>query len=114
MYAISYMWYAVIGTFTCVLVGIVLGIITGTEKDAFDEQLLHPVVAKIARWMPGPKRTYINTKVEEKDDKESSEKTEVTEVATVPEAKPDIFTTTNSRLFDVYEARSPSPARTRL
>ncbi|KAJ0170986.1 hypothetical protein K1T71_013758 [Dendrolimus kikuchii] len=114
MYAISYMWYAVIGTFTCVLVGVVLGLITGSEKDAFDEQLLHPVAAKIARWAPGPKRTYINTKVEAKDDKDTSEKTEVTEVTPVAEVKPDIFTTTNSRLFEAYEARSPSPARTRL
>lgn len=49
MYAISYMWYAVIGTVTCVVLGVIIGALTGGEGDKFDERLLHPLVAQIYR-----------------------------------------------------------------
>lgn len=75
MYAVSYMWYAVIGTVTCITVGFIVGALTGKETDKFDERLLHPVVAKLYRKMPGAKRTY---SVEKSEEKESSVKTEVT------------------------------------
>ncbi|XP_060807064.1 sodium-coupled monocarboxylate transporter 2 [Amyelois transitella] len=121
MYSISYMWYSVIGTLTCVVLGIIIGLITGNESDAYDENLLHPLVAKIARKMPGPKRKFTNEKPQKMQElKESSDKTEAsdkTEVTVVDEAKPEVFSPNSSRHFDVYEiSRSPSPfpERTRL
>ncbi|XP_041985354.1 sodium-coupled monocarboxylate transporter 1 [Aricia agestis] len=115
MYSLSYMWYAVIGTLTCILVGIVIGYLTGSEKDAFDEKLLHPLIADLSRRCPGKKRTYI---VEEKkipEEKESSsEKTDNTTTTVVDEVKPTL-SSRGSRLFDAYEPNiSPSPSRTRL
>ncbi|XP_048001659.1 sodium-coupled monocarboxylate transporter 1 [Leguminivora glycinivorella] len=77
MYAVSYMWYAVIGTFTCVIIGCIIGAITSTEDDVFDERLLHPLVVKIYNKMPGKKRTYSNEKAKTPE-KDSSEKTDVT------------------------------------
>lgn len=69
------MWYAVIGTFSCIIIGTLIGALTATEKDAFDEQLLHPLAASIARRLPGRKRTYT---VEKKEPSKDSEKTEDT------------------------------------
>ncbi|KAJ8715529.1 hypothetical protein PYW07_010011 [Mythimna separata] len=126
-YSISYMWYAVIGTIICVSLGNIIGLITGNKSDAFDERLLHPLVAKLARKLPGPKRFYTTEKphpVEEKEaEKDSSEKTEETVTDTPPndhlDPKQAVFVTTGSRLFDVYDVRrSPTPSlsrsRTRL
>lgn len=52
------MWYAVIGTISCIIIGTLIGALTANEKDAFDEQLLHPLAARISRRLPGRKRTY--------------------------------------------------------
>lgn len=116
MYSISYMWYAVIGTVTCVVVGVIIGFITSSDSDAYDERLLHPFIAKLARKMPGKKRNFTNEKIEKTpEEKETSEKTEETIVA--EEVKPTVFATNASRLFDMYESRrspSPFPERTRL
>lgn len=124
MYAVSYMWYAVIGTITCVTVGNIIGLITGNENDAFDERLLHPLIAKICRKLPGRKRTFTtntekNTNVDETViSKETSEKTDVTVVEEQDESvKQTYFVATGSRLFDVYDVRkspTPSTLRTRL
>ncbi|XP_028037030.1 sodium-coupled monocarboxylate transporter 1 [Bombyx mandarina] len=113
MYSISYMWYAVIGTVTCVTIGVIISLLTWKETDRYDEKLLHPLVAKLSRKLPGRIRTLPIEKsnIEVKEDKESSEKTD----QTIVDAKPAIFATTSSRLFEAYEVRrSPSPARTRL
>ncbi|KPJ17850.1 Sodium-coupled monocarboxylate transporter 2 [Papilio machaon] len=114
MYSVSYMWYAVIGTLTCVFIGTVIGMITGTEEDAFDEKLLHPVIAKIARKLPGRDRKFTNDVNEKaKVEKDVSDKTEDT---IIEDGKPDVlpvFTTSNSKIFENYE-RSSSPIRTRL
>lgn len=122
-YAVSYMWYAVIGTIVCVTVGIIIGLITGSEKDMFDEKLLHPLIVKLYRILPGKKRTFTTadkpTNTEDKEgEKESSEKTDITIIEEPIDAvKQTCFTTTGSRLFDVYDVRkSPTPSlvRTRL
>ncbi|KPJ05175.1 PREDICTED: sodium-coupled monocarboxylate transporter 1 [Papilio xuthus] len=114
MYSVSYMWYAVIGTLTCVIIGTVIGMITGTEEDAFDEKLLHPFIAKIARKLPGRERKFTNDVNEKaKIEKDISDKTEDT---IIEDGKPDVlpvFTTSNSKIFENYE-RSSSPIRTRL
>lgn len=113
-YAISYMWYAVIGTILCIFVGVIVGLITGNENDIFDEKLLHPLIAKISRRIPGKQRTFSleNEKKlpEEKDPSEKSDNTLVEDI------KPSIFTTSNSnKLFDSCELnQSPLPSRTRL
>lgn len=110
MYSISYMWYAVIGTIICVTLGLIVSVATSRDSDAYDERLLHPLIAKLARKLPGPKRNFtVEKSVEEKT--EPSEQTE----ETVAEEKPTVFVTTSSRLFEAYEAkRSPTPVRTRL
>ncbi|XP_026729219.1 sodium-coupled monocarboxylate transporter 1 [Trichoplusia ni] len=122
-YSVSYMWYAVIGTLVCVTLGNIIGLITGSEKDAFDERLLHPLIPRIARKLPGPKRFYSTEKPpvpESKEvEKDSSEKTDETntEPNETVETKDVIFATTGSRLFDVYDVRrspTPSLARSRL
>ncbi|CAH0597779.1 unnamed protein product [Chrysodeixis includens] len=122
-YSVSYMWYAVIGTLVCVTLGNIIGLITGSEKDAFDERLLHPLIPRIARKLPGPKRFYSTEKPpvpESKEvEKDSSEKTDETntEPNEAVETKDVIFATTGSRLFDVYDVRrspTPSLARSRL
>lgn len=114
MYSVSYMWYAVIGTMTCIFFGVVIGLITANEKDAFDERLLHPLVARIARKLPGRKRTFTSDACEKtSEEKDPSERTEET---VIEEVKPDIlpvFTTNSSRIFDSYEGNS-STIRTRL
>lgn len=76
MYSITYMWYAVIGTIICIIVGNIVGALTGKESDKFDERLLHPVVTQMYRKMPGAKRTYSTDK--NVNSKESSVKTDVT------------------------------------
>lgn len=118
MYSVSYMWYAVIGTITCVTIGVVIGYITGSDSDAYDERLLHPLVAKLARKLPGKPRKFTNEKIEKPvEEKETSEKTDETVTSIVEEVKPTVFSTNSSRLFDVYESRrspSPFPERTRL
>lgn len=117
------MWYAVIGTVACVIVGILVGWFTATESDAFDERLLHPFAARIARKLPGTKRTFtlekqkVVEKVEENPSKESSEKTDDTVVEEVKEVKANtssVFTSTDSRLFDAYTPTTPLPQRTKL
>lgn len=110
MYSVSYMWYAVIGTITCVVVGVLVGFLTANENDAFDEKLLHPFVAKIARKLPGKKRTFTREEEKVPNEKESSNSTEETIVET--EEKPPIEHIVNgSMIFDSYENL---PARTRL
>ncbi|KAL4711556.1 hypothetical protein ACJJTC_003573 [Scirpophaga incertulas] len=122
IYSISYMWYAVIGTMTCVILGLIIGLISGKESDAYDERLLHPLVAKLARKMPGKPRKFANEKVEKteeivrKTEEDTSVETDVTVADDIADKKP-VFSTNSSRLFDVYESgRSPSPfpEKTRL
>ncbi|CAH0721004.1 unnamed protein product, partial [Brenthis ino] len=74
IYSISYMWYAVIGTIICITFGVIIGLITGNENDKFDERLLHPLIAKISRKIPGKKRTFTSqsqkeVKPDETDDR---------------------------------------------
>ncbi|XP_045506611.1 sodium-coupled monocarboxylate transporter 1 [Colias croceus] len=114
VYSISYMWYAVIGTLVCVFCGIVIGYITGTDEDNFDERLIHPLVAKIARKMPGRQRTFTTVEREKtSEEKEPSDKTIETIVEDEKPALKPVFSTNNSKIFDVYDSKM-SPMRTRL
>ncbi|KAM3958053.1 sodium-coupled monocarboxylate transporter 2 [Aphomia sociella] len=121
MYSVSYMWYAVIGTFTCVILGVIIGLLTANDNDIYDERLLHPLIAKLARKFPGRERKFTNNKPEKvPEQKDTSEQTEVTVAETVveyvKEAKPAVMNLNSSRLFDAYETKTPSPLpeRTRL
>lgn len=96
MYSISYMWYAVIGTITCITVGVVIGFLTSSDSDKFDEKLLHPLIAKLSRKMPGKCRTFTSQA-------EKEAKTEET-------IDDKIFTTSSS---GVYENNNV-PIRTHL
>lgn len=96
MYSISYMWYAVIGTITCVIIGVVIGFITSSDRDRFDEQLLHPLIAKLSRKMPGKCRTFTSQAEKEAKAEEFIDD--------------KIFTTTSS---GVYENNN-DPIRTHL
>ncbi|XP_026753189.2 sodium-coupled monocarboxylate transporter 2 [Galleria mellonella] len=120
MYSISYMWYAVIGTITCVTLGVIISLITAKDTDMYDERLLHPLIAKLSRKWPGRKRQYTSDKAEkvpeQKDTSEQTEETVVESVQEINEVKPTPVNVNNSRLFDAYETRTPSPLpeRTKL
>lgn len=107
MYSVSYMWYAVIGTVTCIILGVTIGLLTASESDAFDEKLLHPLVAKITRKMPGKKRTFTNIIKEKVVEVQEVEKIEETTL----EVK-SVLSSNGSRLFDAYDNNLQS--RTRL
>ncbi|XP_039760645.1 sodium-coupled monocarboxylate transporter 1 [Pararge aegeria] len=107
LYSVSYMWYAVIGTLACVLVGVLVGALTGGDADAYDERLLHPLVARLARRLPGRRRRFTG------DAPPAAEPP--APAAPAPAAKPPTYTSHGSRLFDAYDRGAPAePVKTRL
>ncbi|XP_014475727.1 PREDICTED: sodium-coupled monocarboxylate transporter 2 [Dinoponera quadriceps] len=59
LYSITYMYYALIGSLTTVVVGIVVSLITADpEADMYEQHLLHPMARKIADLFPGKRRLY--------------------------------------------------------
>ncbi|KAJ2940557.1 hypothetical protein O0L34_g6492 [Tuta absoluta] len=110
LYSVSYMWYAVIGTVSCIIVGIVIGAITNKDSDAFDERLLHPLAAKIARKLPGRKRTYTTEKKESKDGSEKTVDTVIEDLPdvkqTVVDEKPNIKDDKENQLAKVEKERN--------
>ncbi|XP_061386173.1 sodium/iodide cotransporter [Musca vetustissima] len=60
MYAISYMYYSLIGTALTVLIGYIASYLTQDPKDAYDGKLLHPTVLRLyERFWRGNKPYYI-------------------------------------------------------
>lgn len=49
----TYMYYAVLGTFVTIMVGIIVSYFTASDEDNFDENLLHPSVVKLCHWYNG-------------------------------------------------------------
>lgn len=49
----TYMYYAVFGTFVTIIVAIIVSYFTASDEDAFDENLLHPCVIKLRHWYNG-------------------------------------------------------------
>lgn len=45
-YSISYMYYSLIGTIMTVLIGYMVSICTQSSEDAYDHNLIHPVIYK--------------------------------------------------------------------
>ncbi|XP_015594854.1 sodium-coupled monocarboxylate transporter 1 isoform X2 [Cephus cinctus] len=74
LYSITYMYYAFIGSFTTVFVGIVVSLLTADPKnDIYEEHLLHPLVLRLSRWFPGKPRLYAGTKhLDENEDSTKS------------------------------------------
>lgn len=59
VYAITYMYYALIGSMSTVTVGILVSLLTAdSEEDAYPDHLLHPFVLKLSRLAPGKPRLY--------------------------------------------------------
>ncbi|EFN76289.1 sodium-coupled monocarboxylate transporter 2 [Harpegnathos saltator] len=59
LYSITYMYYALIGSLTTVVVGIIVSLITADpEADMYEQHLLHPIARKIADLFPGKQRLY--------------------------------------------------------
>ncbi|CAF4921155.1 unnamed protein product [Pieris macdunnoughi] len=107
-YSISYMWYAVIGTLVCVLCGVIVGYLTNQESDKFDERLLHPLVARMARKFPGKSHTLTTPDRERtSEENEASDKT----CDTIVE---DQRTQTGLAGNKIYYIDSIEPMKTRL
>lgn len=60
IYAISYMYYSLIGTFITVVVGTIISYITRSQEDAYDSKLLHPLVYKIYAKLPGTSKYFLD------------------------------------------------------
>lgn len=59
IYSITYMYYALIGSLTTVIVGIIVSLSTANEKeDAYEEHLLHPIAVKLSKLFPGKPRLF--------------------------------------------------------
>lgn len=59
IYSITYMYYAVIGCVVTVVIGWVVSLCCGsTERDIYDEKLVHPLARRVAAMFPGEKRRY--------------------------------------------------------
>lgn len=55
------MYYALLGTFITVVVGIIISLLfKTTEDDIYDEKLLHPWVLKMSRKFPGKPRKFLS------------------------------------------------------
>lgn len=62
LYSITYMYYALIGSLTTVVVGIVVSLITAdADADMYEEHLLHPLAVKISNFFPGRRRLYASS-----------------------------------------------------
>jgi len=54
------MYYAVFGTTITVLVGIIVSYMTASKDDTYDSKLLHPLMLRFSKWLPGKERHYVN------------------------------------------------------
>ncbi|XP_060529145.1 sodium-coupled monocarboxylate transporter 1 [Cylas formicarius] len=63
IYSITYMYYSFIGCFLTVLIGWTISYFTASESDIYDRELIHPIARKMADYLPGKKRRYIETMV---------------------------------------------------
>lgn len=62
LYSITYMYYALIGSMTTVVVGIIVSLLTADpEADMYEEHLLHPLAVKMSRYFPGRMRLYASS-----------------------------------------------------
>ncbi|CAH0555789.1 unnamed protein product [Brassicogethes aeneus] len=71
LYSITYMYYSFVGCFITILIGWTVSYFTGSEKDIYDQELIHPIARKMADAFPGKKRKYAEkiTRIEDKTPK---------------------------------------------
>lgn len=86
LYGITYMYYALIGSLTTVVVGIIVSLITAdAEGDKYEEHLLHPTARKIAGLFPGKRRLYASrTHLGDKSDITNTSATLSSTVPSIP------------------------------
>lgn len=65
IYSISYMYYSLFGTLITVVVGTIVSMLTKSKEDAFESKLIHPMIYKISKWLPGVPRIYSDPEVKE-------------------------------------------------
>lgn len=53
VFGMTYMYYAVLGTFVTIIVAIIVSYFTVSDEDTFDENLLHPCVIQLRHWYNG-------------------------------------------------------------
>lgn len=106
IFGMSYMYYAVLGTFVTIIVAIIVSYCTASEEDAFDENLLHPCVRKLRHW-------YNNTTPMQSQDIEHSaasnvnrayEMTEATGTDAIEEVGDDTVHSQNRRASNGVES----------
>ncbi|CAL1685971.1 unnamed protein product [Lasius platythorax] len=87
LYGITYMYYALIGSITTVVVGILVSLITAdAESDKYEEHLLHPMARKIASLFPGKRRLYASsTRLGNKNDTTNATLSSVASIASSTE-----------------------------
>ncbi|CAL7938584.1 unnamed protein product [Xylocopa violacea] len=62
LYSITYMYYALIGSMSTVIVGVIVSLLTADRQgDMYEEHLLHPVAVRISRFFPGRRRLYASS-----------------------------------------------------
>ena len=62
LYSITYMYYALIGSMSTVIVGILVSLITADpEEDMYEAHLLHPLALKMSRYFPSRRRLYASS-----------------------------------------------------
>lgn len=82
VYGITYMYYALIGSLTTVLVGIIVSLLTADPKsDVYEEHLLHPAALKLSKLFPGRPRIYSgSTRLADEGNNAKGENTPVTSI----------------------------------
>lgn len=83
VYGITYMYYALIGSLTTVLVGILVSLLTADPKgDVYEEHLLHPLASKLSKLFPGRPRIYSgSTRLADEANSAKGETSSVTSIA---------------------------------
>ncbi|XP_046823476.1 sodium-coupled monocarboxylate transporter 1 [Vespa crabro] len=62
IYGITYMYYALIGSVSTVLIGIIVSLFTANPKeDTYELHLLHPIAYKLSKFFPGKERRYASS-----------------------------------------------------
>lgn len=86
LYGITYMYYALIGSLSTVVVGIVVSLVTAdAETDKYEEHLLHPAARKLAGLFPGKRRLYASPNVRSENKNSTANGGTLTSVTTVCE-----------------------------
>jgi hypothetical protein len=58
IYAVSYMYYSLIGTLITVVIGTIVSYLTFSKDDAYESKLIHPMVYKFCMMIPGTNRFF--------------------------------------------------------